>query len=532
MEEFDYVVVGAGTAGCVLAHRLSADPATRVLVVEAGGWDSSLFVRIPKGFSKLMDDRSKAWHYPATTSTGQQEVWQRGRLVGGSSSINGMIYGRGAPADWDALADRGNPGWGWDTMRPVFQRIEDSPYRTADAGADGGPLRLSTAVDTNELCEEMIDAGVRQGLRRTDDLNDGDDERIGYTTATIRDGQRVSAADAFLHPVRDRPNLTVLVRTVTQRVLVDRGRAVGVRVHRAGRSVDLYARAEVILAAGAIASPQLLQLSGIGPADTLRAAGVAVLADRPRVGAGMREHRMMALQYRLTGQIGYNPLLNNVLGQSLAAVRWLVARRGPLALPVHDVAAYLRSGPDRERPDAHLLMAPFSAAPPRPGHALELEREAGLMCLGGVTRPESEGSLEITGPTPATPPRILVRYLTDPYDRAVAVATFRRMREFFAAGPIARRIVSETLPGPAVRGEQEILDAALAHGYCGYHAVGTCAMGPDDADVVDADLRVRGVDGLRVVDASVLPVLVSGWINGPVAALAWRAADAILGARV
>lgn len=536
MEEFDYVVVGAGTAGCVLAYRLSADPAVRVLLVEAGGWDSSLFVRIPKGFSKLMDDRGSTWRYPVSAGAGRREVWQRGRLVGGSSSINGMIYARGGRADWDALAECGNVGWGWDTMLPVFQRIEDHPRDTGptrDTGpgrADGeGRLRLSTAAGTDDLCEEMIAAGVTQGLRRTDDLDDGgDDERIGYTTATIRDGRRVSAADAFLHPVRHRPNLTVAVRTVTQRILVERGRAVGVRVHRGGQTVDVRARAEVILSAGALASPQLLQLSGIGPAGVLRAAGVPVLADRPRVGAGMREHRMLALQYRLTGEVGYNPLLNNALGQSLAALRWLATRRGPLALPVHDVAAYLTSSAGADRPDAHLLMAPFSAAPPRPGRALELESEAGLMCLGGVTRPRSEGSLEITGPTPRTPPRITVGYLTDPYDRSVAVATFRRMRELFAAGPIARRIVAETLPGPTVRDEREILDAALTHGYCGYHAIGTCAMGPDDAAVVDPQLRVRGVDGLRVVDASVFPTLVAGWINGPVAALAWRAADLIL----
>ncbi|WDZ84277.1 GMC family oxidoreductase [Micromonospora cathayae] len=526
MEEFDYVVVGAGTAGCVLAYRLSADPTNRVLLVEAGGWDSSLFVRIPKGFSKLMDGGSTTWHYAATTNAGRRERWQRGRLVGGSSSINGMIYARGGPADWDALAERGNPGWGWHTMLPVYQQIEDHPARPTP---DPGPLRLSTAVGTDDLCEEMIAAGVGQGLRRTDDLDDGDDERIGYTTATISAGRRVSAADAFLHPVRDRPNLTVLVRATVQRVLVVEGRAVGVRVRRAGQSVDYRARAEVVLAAGAIASPQLLQVSGIGPGDVLRSAGVPVLLDRPRVGAGMREHRMAVLQYRLAGEVGYNPLLNNVVGQSLAALRWLVARRGPLALPVHDVAAYLRSTPEADRPDAHLLMAPFSAAPPRPGRALELERQAGLMCLGGVTRARSEGSLEITAPTPQTPPRITVNYLTDPYDRAVAVATFRRMREFFASGPIARHIVAETVPGPAVRTERDLLDAALHHGYTGYHAVGTCAMGPDDADVVDPELRVRGVDGLRVVDASVLPTLVAGWINGPVAALAWRAADLILG---
>ncbi|WBB80077.1 GMC family oxidoreductase N-terminal domain-containing protein [Micromonospora sp. WMMD882] len=529
MGEFDYVVVGAGTAGCVLAYRLSADPAVRVLLVEAGGWDGSLFVRMPKGFSKLMDDRDATWRYPAVTGPGREEVWPRGRLVGGSSSINGMIYARGGPADWDALAGRGNPGWGWDTMAAVFDRVEHRAAAGAGSAPPDGRLRLSTVVDADDLGEEMIAAGVAQGLRRVDDLDDGgDDERIGYTTATIAEGRRVSAADAFLHPVRDRPNLTVTVRATVQRVLVAGGRAVGVRVRQGGRSVDHAARAEVVLAAGAIASPQLLQVSGIGPADVLRAVGVPVVADRPRVGAGMREHRMMTLQYRLAGEVGYNPLLNNVLGQSLATLRWLVGRRGPLALPVHDIAGYLRSSPQADRPDAHLLMAPFSAAPRRPGRALELERRAGLMCLGAVSRPRSEGSLQITGPTPQTPPRIRVDYLTDPYDRRVAVATFRRMRELFATGPIARRIVAETVPGPAARDEREIIDAALAHGYCGYHAVGTCAMGPDDADVVDPRLRVRGVDGLRVVDASVFPTLVSGWINGPVAALAWRAADLML----
>jgi len=529
VDEFDYVIVGAGAAGCVLANRLTEDPGTRVLLMEAGGWDRSPFVRVPKGFSRLMDDGRTAWHYPATTGPGREETWQRGRMIGGSTSINGMIYSRGAQPDYDALERLGNPGWGWSTMLPIFKRLEDNPLGASPVRGVGGPLRLSTTTGTDELCEETIAAGTELGWRRVDDLNADDGERIGYAMATIRDGRRVSAAHAFLHPVRARPNLTVAVDTVALRVLVRDGRAVGVRAEHRGRPVEHLASAEVILAAGALATPQLLQVSGIGPADTLRSAGVEVLLDRPRVGAGLREHRSMALQYRLAGPGGYNALLGGPLGQARAALGYLLTRRGPLALPVLDVAAHIKSRPELDRPDAHLLMAPFSAAPRRPGRALELEREPGLMCLGTVTRPDSEGSLAVTGPDPRTPPAIVANYLDTPHDRTVAVDTFRRMRELFATAPIAKRLAAEILPGPATSTDEEIVEAALADGYCGYHAIGTCAMGPDDEHVVDPQLRVRGVAGLRVVDASVLPVMVAGWINAPVTALAWRAADLILG---
>ncbi len=529
MDEFDYVVVGAGAAGCVLANRLTEDPTTRVLLIEAGGWDRSPAVRIPKAFSRLMDDPRTAWHYPATTGPGPGETWQRGRLVGGSTAINGMIYGRGSPPDYDALERLGNPGWGWSTMLPIFQRLEDNPLGASPIRGVGGPLRLSTATGTDQLCEEMIAAGAELGWRRVDDLNADDGERIGYTMATIHGGRRVSAADAFLHPVRDRPNLTVAVDTVALRVLIRDGRAVGVRAEHRGRQVDHLVAGEVILAAGALATPQLLQVSGIGPAATLRAAGVDVLLDRPRVGAGLREHRSIPLQYRLAGPGGYNARLSSRLGQALAALGYLLTRRGPLALPVFDVAAHIRSRPELDRPDAHLLMAPFSAAPRRPGRALELEREPGLMCLGMVTRPDSQGSLAVTGPDPRTPPAIVANYFDTAHDRRVAVDTFRRMRELFATAPIAGRIRAEVVPGPGTRTDEEILEAARVHGYCGYHAVGTCAMGPDDEHVVDPQLRVRGVTGLRVVDASVLPVQVSGWLSAPVTALAWRAADLILG---
>ncbi|WP_422746909.1 GMC family oxidoreductase [Micromonospora sp. WMMD1219] len=526
MEEFDYVIVGAGAAGCVLANRLTEDPGTRVLLLEAGGWDRSPYVRVPKAFSRLMDDRRTAWHYPATIGPGRQEIWQRGRMIGGSTSVNGMIWSRGAARDWDALAPL---GWGWSAMSQVFPRLEDHPLGPAPHRGTGGPVRLSVATGTDPLAEEMVATGAELGWRRADDLDAHDDERIGYPTATIHAGRRVSAADAFLHPVRRRPNLTVEVGAVVLRVLVEGGRAVGVRAAHGGRDIEYRAAGEVILAAGALATPHLLQVSGIGPADTLRAAGVPVLLDRPRVGAGLREHRSIVLQYRLAEPGGHNMTIGSPLGQARATLRWLLTRGGPLALPVLDVAAHLKSRPELERPDAHLLMAPFSAAPPRPGKALELEREPGVMCLGTVTRPDSEGSLTITDADPRTPPAIVANYLTTGHDRRVAVDLFRRMREFFGTGPIAKRIRSETVPGTATTTDAEIVEAAVARGYCGYHAIGTCAMGAGDEHVVDPELRVRGVDGLRVVDASVLPVMVAGWTSAPVTALAWRAADVITG---
>jgi choline dehydrogenase len=510
MTRFDYVIVGAGPAGCVLANRLSADPAVSVLLVEAGGEDSSPLISMPRGFGALLGDPAFAWHYPTRPFGPSQRVehWIRGRTLGGSSAVNGLVYNRGNRADYEALEALGNPGWGWDEMLKAFEAVE----------ANG--LEVSTVDGTDPLLEDVIAAGGELGWRRVRDLNASDDERIGYATATIRDGRRVTAADAFLHPVRDRPNLTVAVDTVVDRVALDDGRAVGVR----GRGFEADAAREVILATGSIATPRILQLSGIGPAETLRSAGVDVVADSPNVGGRMREHLAFMVQFRLSEDLGYN----RPLADGSAAQEYEALGTGPLSTPSFDIVAFFKTRSELDRPDAQIQVAPFSMRPLEPGGPLELEREPGMLCVGYVLRPDSEGAIRLTSADPGAPLDIDANYYDTEHDRETSVDVFRGIRRLFGTEPLAGRIERETIPGDGVQDDGEIVEAGLTLGGCGYHAIGTCAMGPADDDVVDPELRVRGVESLRVVDASVLPVMVSGNLNGPVSALAWRAADFIL----
>jgi choline dehydrogenase len=527
---FDYVIAGAGSAGCVLANRLSADPAVNVLLVEAGGQDTNPLIAMPGGATELLGDPATAWHYPTRPFGPSQQVeyWVRGKTLGGSSSVNGMTYNRGNRPDYDVLEDRGNPGWGWDDMLPVFRAMEDNELGASDLRGAGGPLHVSTLDGGDPLLEDVIGAGAGLGWQRAADFNESNEERIGYTMATIHDGRRSSAATAFLHPVTDRPNLTVALHTTVDRVLLEGGRAVGVQGRQNGQAFEARATREVILATGAIVTPKILQLSGIGPADTLRSAGVDVAVDSPNVGRRLREHRGFRLQFRLAEELGYNTVLGTESGQQAAAEQYQATRSGRLAGPVFDLVGFFKTRPDLERPDAQFQLAPFSVRQLEPGKSLQLEQEPGVMCVAYVLRPDSEGSIQITSADPDAALDIDPNYLATAHDRETSVGVVRGLRRLFATEPLATRIVHETVPGPGVQGDQEIIDAGLDLGGCGYHAIGTCAMGPNDDDVVDPQLRVRGVTNLRVVDASVLPTMVSGNLNGPVSAIAWRASDLIL----
>jgi choline dehydrogenase-like flavoprotein len=339
---------------------------------------------------------------------------------------------------------------------------------------------------------------------------------------------RVSAADAFLHPVETRPNLTVWVHTVIDRVVVEGGRAVAVLGRRDGQAVEARASREVLLAAGALATPTILQRSGIGPAAALTAAGVDVAVDSPNVGARLREHRAVTVQCRLAEDLGYNRLLSTPEGQAEAMAEYESSRTGPLATPSFDIVGFCKTDPALERPDVQLQIAPFSMRPLAPGQAIEVEREPGLMGIGFALRPDSEGRIAITSADPDAPADIVPGYLATVHDRVTTVGALRAVRRLFATAPLADRIARETRPGPGVESDDEIVDDAFVAGGCGYHTIGTCGMGPHDDDVVDPQLRVRGVAGLRVVDASVLPTMVSGNLNGPISALAWRAADLVM----
>ncbi|MCH5675602.1 GMC family oxidoreductase [Streptomyces gilvus] len=530
MTRFDYIIVGAGSAGSVLANRLSATPGTKVLLLEAGGKDSHSMVKIPMGFSKLLGDERSVWYYPVGPfgPAGTVEHWVRGKMLGGSSSVNGMVYNRGARTDYDTLEKLGNPGWGWDTMLPVFRQMEDHELGASPERGAGGPLHVSIVQDRNPLTQRVITAAQQHGLRHVEDFNTSDDERIGYTTATIKKGQRFSAARAFLHPVTSRPNLTVGTDAEVTKVIIEHGRAVGVTVRRKGQEHVFRARREVILSAGSLASTKLLQLSGIGPAEVLKSAGVNVLVDSPNVGGRMLEHRCFKLQYRLNQNLGYNRSLSTPLAQAITGAKYLLNHKGPLSGSAFNAIGFFKADPEAERPDAQILIGPFSQAPTDAGQEPALERQPGVSALGFVLRPTSEGNLHITSADPSAPMAITPNYFQSDYDRRTGAALFRKMREIFETGPIADIIDHESEPGPGTRTDEEILNDALEHGHCGYHAVGTAGMGPNDDDVVDSELRVRGVEGLRVVDCSVMPTMVSGNLNGPIMAMAWRAADLIL----
>ena len=539
--EADYVIVGAGSAGCVLAARLSEDPGATVILLEAGGDDrpgkekgqflSNLWIHVPIGYSQTLKDPKVNWLYqtePDPGTDGRTHVWPRGKVLGGSSSINAMLYVRGQRADYDGWRQLGCEGWSWDDVLPYFRRAQHQSRGQDELHAVGGPLHVGDPADGHEVSEAAIAAAEALGLPRRD-CNGPDQEGVSWFQVNIKDGKRHSAAVAYLHPAMVRPNLQVLTRALAQRVLFEGRRASGVEIERGGERQVVRARREVILSGGAINSPQLLELSGIGQAERLRGLGIEVVQDLPGVGENLQDHFVVGLTYRLkrgtlsVNELARGPRLLREVG------RYLLHKRGLLTLSAAHVALFTRSRPDLAGPDLqyHILPATMDADKLSNEQVMELEKEPGLTIAPCQLRPESRGSVHLKSADPAVHPAIRPNYLADPLDREVVIAGLKFGRELAGTNPLAAFVDHETSPGADVHGDEELLAYARARGTTIYHPVGTCAMGQGPQAVVDPQLRVIGVEGLRVVDASIMPRLISGNTNAPTIMIAEKAADLI-----
>jgi choline dehydrogenase len=544
-EGADFIIVGAGSAGCVLANRLSADGKTRVLLLEAGGDDrptknlsqffSNLMIHVPVGYSQTLKDPKVNWLYPTEPDPGtggRVHVWPRGKVLGGSSSINGLIYIRGQHADYDGWRQLGCEGWGWEDVRPYFLRAEHQERAGMDDWhATGGPLNVSDVTQTHEVSDDVLEACIQAGLPRNPDVNGADQEGACYYQLTVKNGQRCSAAVAYLHPAMGRSNLTVATKALASRILFEGKRAVGVEYVQNGQKKTAMAAREVILAGGAINSPQLLQLSGVGPGALLAEHGIEVVSDLPGVGANLQDHYVIAMTWRLkAGTVSVNELTKGTrfLGE---AFKYLFQRKGLLSLSAAHIAAFCKSRPDLASPDIqfHILPATMDTEKLMAEQKMELEGEPGLTIAPCQVRPESRGSIRIRCADPAAYPAITPNYLSDPLDQEVAVASLKWGRRIAGQPALEKWIDHAMLPGPEIATDDALLEFARASGSTIYHPVGTCQMGHGPAAVVDTQLRVRGVEGLRVVDASVMPRLVSGNTNAPTIMIAEKASDLILG---
>ena len=523
---FDYVIVGAGTAGCVLANRLSADPDVRVLLLEAGGRDTWIWIHIPVGYLFTMNNPRTDWCLktePEEGLNGRALGYPRGKVLGGCSSINGMIYMRGQARDYDHWRQLGNTGWAWDDVLPYFKRSEDNVRGADEMHGAGGEWRVEEMRLRWEILDAFADAAEEVGIRKTDDFNRGDNEGVGPFQVNQRRGIRWSASKAFLRPVRNRPNLQVLTGALAERLTIDEGRVTGLELSLNGEAAEVVAEGEVVLASGAVATPCLLQRSGIGSAALLGEHGVEVRQDMPGVGGNLQDHLQIRTVYKVRNTRTLNLRSHSLLNRIGMGIEYAMFRSGPLSMAPSQLGCFAKSDPSLETPNLQYHVQPLSCD--RLGEPLHrFEAFTASVCN---LRPESRGHVAIRSADPAAAPIIKPNYLDRPADRKVAADALRLTRRICAAKALSRFEPEEFLPGPSVQSDEDLARSAGDIATTIFHPVGTCRMGSDEAAVVDPRLRLRGLGGLRVADASVMPTITSGNTNSPVIMIAEKASDMI-----